>query len=86
MRAGFFQLEVGGILFQKKFGYTISSPNTQKKDLGIATFTREGNWIGLTLKSSTDDSLQVINANRGIELYYVLAMTPVSESKDRYVF
>ena len=70
--------------FPEKFDTTISSP-IPEKDSGIATFTREA-IDSVNIKSSIDDSLQVINASSGIELYYVLAMTPVSESKDRYVF
>ena len=81
--AGFTQLELGEYI-PEKFDTTISSP-IPEKDLGIATFTREA-IDSINIKSSIDDSLQVINASSGIELYYVLAMTPVSESKDRYVF
>ena len=81
--AGFTQLELGEYI-PEVLDTTISSP-IPEKDLGIATFTREA-IDSVNIKSSTDDSLQVINASSGIELYYVLAMTPVSESKDRYVF
>jgi len=81
--AGFTQLELGEYI-PEKLDTTISSP-IPEKDFGIATFTREA-IDSINIKSSIDDSLQVINASSGIELYYVLAMTPVSESKDRYVF
>ena len=81
--AGFTQLELGEYI-PEVLDTTISSP-IPEKDLGIATFTREV-IDSVNIKSSIDDSIQVINESSGIELYYVLAMTPVSESKDRYVF
>ena len=81
--AGFTQLELGEYI-PEVLDTTTFSP-IPEKDLGIATFTREA-IDSVNIKSSIDSSLQVINASSGIELYYVLAMTPVSESKDRYVF
>tara|TARA_Y100000768_G_scaffold359412_1_gene315894 strand:- start:3374 stop:6013 length:2640 start_codon:yes stop_codon:yes gene_type:complete len=81
--AGFTQLELGEYI--PEVSDTVAVSPIPEKDSGIATFTQEA-IDSIKIKSTTDDSLQVINASSGIELYYVLAMTPVSENKDRYVF
>ena len=81
--AGFTQLELGEYI--PEVSDTVAVSLIPEKDSGIATFTREA-IDSIKIKSTTNDSLQVINASSGIELYYVLAMTPVSENKDRYVF
>ena len=81
--AGFTQLELGEYT-PEIIDTSISSP-IPEKDKGIATFTREA-IDSINTQSDIDDSIEVINAGGEIELYYVLAMTPVSENKDRYVF
>jgi len=81
--AGFTQLELGEYT-PEIIDTSISSP-IPEKDKGIATFTREA-IDSINTQSDIDDSIEVINVGGEIELYYVLAMTPVSENKDRYVF
>ena len=58
--AGFTQLELGEYI-PEVLDTTISSP-IPEKDLGIATFTREA-IDSVNIKSSIDDSIQVINAS-----------------------
>lgn len=81
--AGFTQLELGE--YTPEIIDTAAVSPIPEKDIGIATFTRQA-IDSINAQSDIEDSLQVINSESGIELYYVLAMTPVSENKDRYVF
>jgi len=81
--AGFTQLELGEYI--PEVTDTIQPSPIPEKDTGISSFTKEA-LDEIQIKSVIDDTLQMINENSGIDLYYVLAMTPVSENKDRYVF
>ena len=81
--AGFTQLELGEYI--PEVADTMPPSPIPEKDTGISSFTKEA-LDAIQTKSVIDDTLQIVNENSGIDLYYVLAMTPVSENKDRYVF
>ena len=82
--AGFTQLNLGEYIpDEEKLDSTISPiPN---KDEGIATFTKEAQESLRPKVVNSDTSLYVSSRNK-IDLYYVLAMTPASDTRDRYVF
>ena len=81
--AGFTQLELGEYI--PDVADTVTTSPIPEKDAGISSFTKEA-LDAVREKSVIDDTSQIINESSGIDLYYVLAMTPVTENKDRYVF
>ena len=82
--AGFTQLDLGE--YVPDTSDTSSVPKIPGKDVEIATFTEEA-ITALNKKNETKDTLVTIDQHSGkIDLYYVMALTPVSETKDRYVF
>ena len=82
--AGFTQLELGEFV-PKLIDTTEASP-IPNIDQGITLFRED---VIDSIQSSNDKNdvkNKYLNENRGIDLYYVLVMTSISEKKDRYVF
>ena len=81
--AGFTQLNLGEYISQEVD--SIETSPIPNQDTGIVQFTEQAIE---SLKPSlvNDDTLLDFDLSEGIDLYYVLAMTPVSETRDRYVF
>ena len=83
--AGFTQLELGEYIPEAHDSSIVRSP-IPNKDTGIAGFTKEALKDSLNPIIVNEDSLiEYDNVNK-IDLYYVLALTPVSSTRDRYVF
>ncbi|MFL2983809.1 MAG: hypothetical protein ACJZ12_05395 [Candidatus Neomarinimicrobiota bacterium] len=80
--AGFTQLELGEYV-PESLDTTNTSP-IPNIDEGIAFFREE--VIDSIQSSKEKNDNEYLNENKGIDLYYVLAMTSISETKDRYVF
>ena len=81
--AGFTQLELGEYVPEELD--TSSTSLLPEKDPGISSFTKEA-LDAIQSRTVSEDTLPLVDESDGIDLYYVLAMTPVSENKDRYVF
>ena len=81
--AGFTQLELGEYVPEELD--TSSSSLLPEIDTGISSFTKEA-LDAIQSSTVSDDTISLFDESGGIDLYYVLAMTPVSENKDRYVF
>ena len=81
--AGFTQLELGE--YKSEIDDSISKSIIPNPDVEIATFSK-GKIDSLQPMDSKKDTLLDYFQSNGIALYYVLAMTPVSETRDRYVF
>ena len=82
--AGFTQLELGEFV-PTLLDTTKASP-IPNIDQGITLFRED---VIDSIQSSNDknnDKNKYLDGNRGIDLYYVLVMTSISEKKDRYVF
>ena len=64
---------------------TIKSDPIPIPDTVITKFTTEAKQM-LSIKSERSDSIMNLKNNNEIDLYYVLAMTPATETRDRYIF
>jgi len=82
--AGFTQLNLGEYISEPTDSVSAVSP-IPVKDTGITTFTTE---VQQALVPNIDDEDTVLGmqSENKIDLYYVLAMTPASDTRDRYVF
>ena len=82
--AGFTQLELGEFV-PELFDTTKVSliPNIDK---GITLFRENVIDSMQSFNDKNNDKDKYLDENRGIDLYYVLVMTSISEKKDRYVF
>ena len=83
--AGFTQLELGEYIPEVKDSSVVVSP-IPNRDAGIAAFTKEALQDSLNPTIVDEDSLLDYEEVHNINLYYVLALTPVSSTRDRYVF
>ena len=83
--AGFTQLELGEYVPEAKDSVIVQSP-IPNKDTGIAAFTKEALIDSLNPIVVNEDTLIEYDNINKIDLYYVLALTPVSSTRDRYVF
>ena len=82
--AGFTQLNLGEYISDEQQSDSIISP-VPNKDEGIAMFTKEAQE-SLRQKPIEIDTTMFVSSRNKIDLYYVLAMTPASDTRDRYVF
>ena len=82
--AGFTQLNLGEYISEQSIDTVLESP-IPDVDLEISNFTKDA-VIKTDPESINQDTALIFDEHKGIDLYYVLAITPVSESKDRYVF
>ena len=82
--AGFLQMNLGEYVPEKKDTIDLKDP-IPSLNLDIASFTSEAK----TALNKDEKSLDTVTFNpevKKIDLYYVLAMTSASDTKDRYVF
>jgi len=82
--AGFTQLELGEFIPEVQDSILSQSP-IPSLDTGITTFSDNAKKAILSKERNKDTSLYV-NKSDLIDLYYVLIMTPASNTRDRYVF
>jgi hypothetical protein len=80
--AGFIKVDLGEYIPDESDGNSTVSP-IPVTDSGVSTFT-ETVRKSIVPTVETSDTTAVID--EGIDLYYVLAMTPARDVKDRYVF
>ena len=81
--AGFEQVDLGQFV-EEVVQVDTTSP-IPGQDMGIATFSEDVKESVIPEPNQVDTTLDYGSGN-GVDLYYVLAMTPVGETKDRYVF
>ena len=82
--AGFTRVNLGEYSPEKAKLDSAISP-IPEKDSGISSFTKTVQKALTPIVVDSDTMLDMQSENE-IDLYYVLAMTPVSETKDRYIF
>ena len=82
--AGFTQVNLGEYISKETGTDSIQSP-IPEKDKGLSTFTKTVQEALISTIVDVDTTLDMQSENE-IDLYYVLAMTPASDTKDRYVF
>mgnify|MGYP001485930049 CR=1 FL=1 len=82
--AGFTQLNLGEYISKETENDSIISP-IPEKDKGLSTFTKTVQEALIPSIVDIDTTLDMQSDNE-IDLYYVLAMTPASDTKDRYIF
>ena len=82
--AGFTQLNLGEYIPEPTDSVSAVSP-IPEKDTGITTFTTEVQEA-LIPKIVDEDTVLDMQSENEIDLYYVLAMTPASDTRDRYIF
>jgi hypothetical protein len=82
--AGFTQVNFGEYISKETENDSVQSP-IPEKDKGLSTFTKTVKDALIPTIVDVDTTLDMQSENE-IDLYYVLAMTPASETKDRYIF
>ena len=82
--AGFTQLNLGEYIAEVGNDSTEKSP-IPDMDFEISSFSKDS-VVNDKNKYVNQDTSLIFDESEGVDLYYVLAITPVSESKDRYVF
>ena len=82
--AGFTQLNLGEYISKETENDSVQSP-IPEKDKGLSTFTKTVQEALIPTIVNVDTTLDMQSENE-IDLYYVLAMTPASDTKDRYIF
>jgi hypothetical protein len=82
--AGFTQVNLGEYISKETENDSVQSP-IPEKDKGLSTFTKTVKDALIPTIVDVDTTLDMQSENE-IDLYYVLAMTPASETKDRYIF
>ena len=82
--AGFTQLNLGEYISKETENDSVQSP-IPEKDKGLSTFTKTVHEALIPTIVNVDTTLDMQSENE-IDLYYVLAMTPASDTKDRYIF
>ena len=82
--AGFTQLNLGEYIPEPTDTISAVSP-IPVKDTGITTFTTDAQEALIPNIVDKDTAFDIQSRNE-IDLYYVLAMTPASDTRDRYVF
>ncbi len=82
--AGFTQVNLGEYISKETENDSVQSP-IPEKDKGLSTFTKTVQEALIPTIVNTDTTLDMQSENE-IDLYYVLAMTPASDTKDRYIF
>mgnify|MGYP001197413588 CR=1 FL=1 len=82
--AGFTHVNLGEYITDDTESDSAISP-IPEKDTGITTF-QETVTEALTPKVVAEDTAIDMQSGNEIDLYYVLAMTPASQTKDRYIF
>jgi len=82
--AGFTQVNLGEYISNETENDSVQSP-IPEKDKGLSTFTKTVQEALIPTIVNVDTTLDMQSEN-GIDLYYVLAMTPASDTKDRYIF
>jgi len=81
--AGFEQVDLGQFV-EEGVPVDTTSP-IPGQDAGIATFSETAKESVMPEPNRIDSTKNYVSED-GVDLYYVLAMTPVGETKDRYVF
>ena len=82
--AGFTQLELGEFVPELLDTTKISPiPNIDRE---ITLFREDVIDSMQSFNAKNNDKDKYLAENRGIDLYYVLVMTSISEKKDRYVY
>ena len=81
--AGFTYMDLGEYSIEKID--TVKSNPIPVLDTAIATFTDEAKQL---LRTNFEDQDSVVNSSKinEIDLYYVLVMTPATQTRDRYIF
>jgi hypothetical protein len=82
--AGFTQVNLGEYISKEPDTDSVQSP-IPEKDKGLSTFTKTVQEALISTIVDVDTTLDMQSENE-IDLYYVLAMTPASDTKDRYIF
>ena len=82
--AGFTQVNLGEYISEETESDSVQSP-IPEKDKGLSTFTKTVQEALIPAIVGVDTTLDMQSENE-IDLYYVLAMTPASDTKDRYIF
>ncbi|MBT3848020.1 MAG: hypothetical protein HOF58_02275, partial [Candidatus Marinimicrobia bacterium] len=82
--AGFTQVNLGEYISKETENDSVQSP-IPEKDKGLSTFTKTVQEALIPTIVNIDTTLDMQSENE-IDLYYVLAMTPASDTKDRYIF
>ena len=82
--AGFTQLNLGEYISEEVENST-EQPSVPDMDFEISTFSKDS-VLNFKNDYTDQDTSQIFDESEGVDLYYVLAITPVSNSKDRYVF
>lgn len=82
--AGFTQVNLGEYISKETENDSVQS-SIPEKDKGLSTFTKTVQEALISTIVDVDTTLDMQSENE-IDLYYVLAMTPASDTKDRYVF
>ena len=82
--AGFTQVNLGEYISKETENDSVQSP-IPEKDKGLSTFTKTVQEALIPTIVNVDTTLDMQSENE-IDLYYVLAMTPASDTKDRYIF
>ena len=82
--AGFTRVNLGEYVLEVSKTDSVISP-IPEKDSGITTFTKTVQDALVPSVVDSDTALDMQSDNE-IDLYYVLAMTPASDTKDRYIF
>ena len=82
--AGFTQVNLGEYIPNETENDSVQSP-IPEKDKGLSTFTKTVQEALIPTIVDVDTTLDMQSENE-IDLYYVLAMTPASDTKDRYIF
>ena len=82
--AGFTQLNLGEYISEEVENST-EKPTIPDMDFEISSFSKDS-VINFKNNYTDQDTSQIFDESEGVDLYYVLAITPVSNSKDRYVF
>ena len=81
--AGFTQMHIGEYISEDIDTATVDP--IPVLDSGVTTFTQQAKEA-LVIGSKNQDSILAIQSDGEIDLYYVLVMTPASQTRDRYVF
>ena len=82
--AGFTQLNLGEYISEDTED-VIEKSNIPDMDFEISSFSKDS-VISFKDRYVDQDTSQIFDESKGVDLYYVLAITPVANSKDRYVF
>ena len=81
--AGFTRMDLGEYVVEKVDTLSVNPVPLINEE--IISFSDEAKKI-LAGQPSTEDSIEIVTGSDLIDLYYILVMTPASQTRDRYIF